>query len=37
MESENAAGEIINIGSDAKLSVLETFILIHQLTDIKKN
>jgi len=33
MENENAVGEVINIGSDEELSVLETAILIHQIAD----
>jgi UDP-glucose 4-epimerase len=31
MESEKAIGEIINIGNDEELSVLDTAKLIHQL------
>jgi UDP-glucose 4-epimerase len=36
MENENAVGEIINIGSDEELSVLDTAILIHQIADTGK-
>ena len=36
MENENAVGEVINIGSDEELSILETAVLIHQIADTGK-
>jgi nucleoside-diphosphate-sugar epimerase len=36
MKNENAVGEVINIGSDEELSVLDTAILIHQIADTGK-
>lgn len=36
MENENAVGEVINIGNDEELSVLETAVLIHQIADTGK-
>jgi UDP-glucose 4-epimerase len=36
MKNENAVGEIINIGSDEELSVLDTATLIHQIADTGK-
>lgn len=36
LESEKAVGEIINIGNDEELSVLETARLIHKITGSKK-
>lgn len=36
MENKNAIGEIINIGNDEELSVLDTAKLIHQIANIGK-
>lgn len=36
MKNENAVGEVINIGGDEELSVLDTAILIHQIADTGK-
>jgi nucleoside-diphosphate-sugar epimerase len=36
MENENVVGEVINIGSDEELSVLDTAMLIHRIADTGK-
>ncbi|HEY0652537.1 MAG TPA: NAD-dependent epimerase/dehydratase family protein [Chryseosolibacter sp.] len=37
LENENAVGEVINIGNDEELSVLDTAKLIHQIADTGKS
>jgi UDP-glucose 4-epimerase len=36
MENDSAIGEIINLGNDEELSVLDTAVLIHQIADTGK-
>ena len=36
MKNENVVGEVINIGSDEEMSILDTAILIHQIADTEK-
>jgi UDP-glucose 4-epimerase len=36
MESENAIGEIINLGNDEELSVIDAAYLIHRIADTGK-